>query len=75
MVKEITFYYHPECSGCVEIKPLIHEIAGIKGWKYREVNVEGCTTKICDELEFVPAIFLDGRKLDLREMNKLINFT
>lgn len=73
MVKEITFYYHPMCSGCMEIKPIIKEIAGMKGWAYHEVNVVGCKTKICNEIEYVPTIFVDGREIELEDVNKLLS--
>jgi len=73
MVKEITFYYHPMCSGCMEIKPIIKEIAEMKGWKYNEINVVGCKTKICNDLEYVPTIFVDGRQIELEDMDKLLS--
>lgn len=72
MVDKLTFYYHPMCGGCMEVKPLIKEIAVIKGWKYSEVNVEHCKTKICDDIQFVPTIFLDDKKLDFKEIDTLL---
>lgn len=73
MVEKLTFYYHPMCAGCLEVKPLIKEISKIKGWKYREVNIDNCTTKTCEEMEYVPTIYIDDKKLNLKEMDKLLS--
>ena len=55
------------------MKPVFRELATLKGWKYREVNVETCKSKICNSLEYVPTVFIGRRKLDLKEMDKMIN--
>lgn len=73
MVEKITFYYHPMCEGCLEVKPLVKEFAQIKGWDYNEVNIDDCTTKICEEMEYVPTIYIDGKKLDFEEMDELLS--
>jgi len=71
MSRKITVYYSPDCLGCMELKPIIKEVAKIKKWKYEEVNVDNCDTKICQDLDYVPTIFVDGRKLSIEEMEKL----
>ena len=71
MSRKITFYYLIDCEGCVELKPIIREIARIKKWKYEEVDVDKCDTKICQDIKYVPTIFIDDRKLSLDEMEKL----
>jgi thioredoxin-like negative regulator of GroEL len=71
MTKTITFYWHPECDGCHELKPIIKEVARIKKWRFEEVNIDNCDNEICQSLEYVPTIFIDGRKLSIEEMEKL----
>ena len=73
MVKTLRYYWHPECVGCEELKPAFKELAKLKGWKYKEINVENCKSKICNELEYVPTVFVGSKQLDLNEMEKLLN--
>ena len=73
MVKTLSYYWHPGCDGCVELKPAFKELAQLKGWKYKEINVENCKTKICNDLDYVPTVFIGKKKLDLKEMEKLLN--
>ena len=72
MVKKVTFYYHNMCSGCDELKPIIKGIAKSNGWKFKTVNVERCKSKICDGLEYVPAVFIDDKQLDIDELESLL---
>jgi len=72
MVKTLTYYWHPMCSGCEEAKPLFKELAEIKGWKFKEINIENCETKTCDSLEYVPTVFLGRKKLSIDEMEDLL---
>lgn len=55
------------------MKPAFKEVAKLKGWKYTEINVEKCKTKICDDIEFVPTVYVGSKKLDFKEMEKLLN--
>ncbi len=73
MAEKVTLYYHPMCGGCIEIKPLLKEIAKRKGWNYSEVNIEDCKTKVCENLEYVPTIFMGDRKLNDKEIEALLN--
>lgn len=73
MVKTLSYYWHPDCSGCEELKPAFKELAKLKGWKYKEVNVETCKTNICGDIDYVPTVFIGKKKLDLKEMEKLLN--
>jgi len=72
MVKNITLYYHKDCYGCMELKPELKKVARSKGWKYRQVNVERCKTKFCDEIDVVPLIVVDGKTLSESEMEAFI---
>jgi len=73
MVKTLRYYWHPECFGCVELKPAFKELARLKGFKYKEINVENCKSKICNNLEYVPTVYIGNKQLDLKEMEKLLN--
>ncbi len=55
------------------MKPAFKELAKLKGWRYKEINVETCKSKICNELEYVPTVYVGTKKLDLKEMEKLLN--
>ena len=55
------------------MKPAFKELAKLKGWKYREINVENCETKICNSLDYVPTVFIGRKKLDLNDMERLLN--
>ena len=57
----------------MELRPVFKELAKLKGWKYKEVNVETCETKVCNSLDYVPTVFIGRKKLDLNEMEKLLN--
>ena len=73
MVKTLRYYWHPDCGGCEELKPAFKELAKLRGWRYKEYNVENCKSKICNEIEMVPTVFVGNKKLDLKEMEKLLN--
>ena len=68
MVKKVTLYYHTMCEGCMELKPVLKNIARSKGWKYSAKNVERCRTKFCDSIDYVPVLVVDGKKLNENEM-------
>lgn len=70
--KTLRFYWSPDCPSCEELKPAFKEVAALKGWKYKEINVERCKSKVCNDLEYVPTIFIGSKKLDLKEMDKLL---
>ena len=55
------------------MRPAFKELAQLKGWKFKEVNVENCETKICSDIDYVPTVFVGRKKLDLKEMQKLLN--
>ena len=55
------------------MKPAFKELAKLKGWKYKEVNVETCESKICNSLDYVPTVFIGRKKLDLNDMERLLN--
>ena len=73
MVKTLRYYWAPGCGGCEELRPAFKELAQLKGWKYKEVNVERCETKICSNIDYVPTVFVGRKKLDLREMEALLS--
>ncbi len=73
MVKTLRFYWDPSCGVCEELKPAFKELAKLKRWRYKEYNVETCKSKICNELEYVPTVYVGRKKLDLKEMEKLLN--
>ena len=72
MVKKVTFYYHNDCDGCKELKPLIKKVAKAKGLKFKEINVEKCSTRFCDALTYVPAVVIDGKKLSINKIEKFL---
>lgn len=72
MTKTLSFYWHPDCGGCQELKPAFKELAELKGWNFKAINVENCETKTCDTLEYVPTIYIGNKKLDFKEMEKLL---
>ena len=72
MPKKLTFYYHKDCDACGELKPRFKEVAKLKGWTFRQVNVEKCKTKICDDLDAVPTVYVGRKKLTIEGMEKLL---
>jgi len=56
----------------MELKPVLKKVARSKGWKYRQVNVERCRTKLCDEIDAVPVLVVDGKQLSENEMEKFL---
>ena len=55
------------------MKPAFKELAKLKGWKYKEYNVKNCKSKRCNDIEYVPTVFVGRKKLDLNEMEKLLS--
>jgi len=72
MIKTLRFYWHPDCGGCEELRPAFKELAKLKGFKFREINVEKCKSKICRDIEYVPTVYVGNKKLDLNDMEKLL---
>ena len=68
----LTYYWHPDCGGCRQLKPVFKEIAKEKGWKYKEVDVVDCETKICDTIEYVPTVYVDDKMLNFKEMEQIL---
>ena len=60
------------CEGCMEIKPLVKKASKVLGYKYKEINVDHCSSKTCNELEYVPAIFVNDKKLNLDQMEDFL---
>jgi len=73
MGKTLRYYWDPSCGVCEELKPAFKELADLKGWKFREINVETCRSKICNDIEYVPTVYVGSKKLDLKKMEKLLN--
>ena len=72
MVKTLRYYWDPSCGVCEELKPAFRELAKLKGYSYKEYNVETCKSKICNEIEYVPTVYVGSKKLDFKEMEKLL---
>ena len=72
MAKKVTFYYHKDCEGCKELRPLVKRAAKVKGYEFTQINVEECETKFCDSLEFVPTVVLDSKKLNMKQMENFL---
>ena len=73
MAKTLRFYWDPDCGGCEELKPAFKELAKLKHWRFKTINVQQCKSKICSEIDYVPTVYVGRKKLDLREMEKLLN--
>ena len=73
MAKKVTFYYHKDCDGCKELRPLVKRAAKVKGYEFKQVDVEKCETKFCDNLQFVPTIVLNSKKLNMKQMEKFLD--
>ena len=73
MAKQVTFYYHSDCEGCKELRPLVKRAAKMRGLVFKEINVEECETRFCNSLEFVPTVVLDGKKLSMKKMENFLD--
>jgi len=71
-MKTLSFYVQKDCGACKEARPAFQEIARLKGWKFKEIDVEKCKTKICNNLDYVPTIYIGKKKIELDELEKLI---
>ena len=72
MVKTLRYYWAPGCGGCEELRPAFKELAQLKGWKFKEINVETCKSKICNTIEYVPTVYIGNKKLDFNDMEILL---
>ena len=73
MVKKVTFYYHKDCEGCKDLRPLVKKAAKAKGLKFEQINVESCETRFCNNLEFVPVLVLNGKKLSPKKIENFLS--
>jgi len=73
MVKTLRYYWDPDCRGCEELRPAFRELAKLKGWKFKAINVETCKTKICNKIEYVPTVYVGRKKLNFKEMDNLLD--
>ena len=73
MAKQVTFYSHKDCGFCDDLKPLIKKAAKSKGLKFKEIDIEKCKTKLCDNLQFVPTIVVDSKKLNAKQIEKFLS--
>ena len=73
MTKKVTFYYHRDCDGCKELRPLVKKAAKMKGLDFKQVDVEKCETKFCDALSYVPVVVLDGKKLSPKKIENFLS--
>ena len=73
MVNQVTFYSHKDCGFCADLLPLVKKAAKSKGLKFVEVDIEECETKFCDNLQFVPTIVLNSKKLNVKQVEKFLD--
>ena len=73
MAKQITFYYHKDCGFCEDLKPLVKKAAKMKGYGFKQVDVETCETKFCNALSYVPVVVLDGKKLSPKKIENFLS--
>ena len=72
MVQKVTLYYHKDCYGCMKLKPILKKVARSKGWKYSARNIEKCNTKLCDSIEYVPTLIVDGKRLNENDLEAFL---
>ena len=73
MVKHVTFYYHEDCEGCKDLRPLVKRAAEMKGYKFKQINVEKCSTDFCEKMQYVPTIVLNDKKLNMKQVEKFLS--
>ena len=56
----------------MELKPVLKKVARSKGWKYSARNIEKCDTKLCDEIDVVPVLVVNGKKLNEKQMEAFL---
>ena len=73
MAKQVTFYYHKDCGFCKDLRPLVKRAAKAKGLGFEQINVEKCTTRFCNSLEFVPTVVVNDKKLNAKQVEKFLD--
>jgi len=56
----------------MELKPILKKVARSKGWKYTQKDIEKCKTKLCDSIEYVPALIVDGKRLNEKQIEAFL---
>lgn len=69
---KLTVYYSNHCEGCKTLLPRLSEAAKKRGLKLEKINIEDCSSPDCNRVEFVPAVYRDGKELSDRELEGLL---
>lgn len=59
------------CGACLSEMPRIKQAANKLGLTVQEVNVDRCSVQhkeICERIDFVPTVMLDGREITVSQL-------
>ena len=71
---QVVIYKSDTCGACRAIVPRLLALAKERGLKVKVVDAERCEAddKICKDLRYVPAIFVDGREIEIKQFIKIL---
>jgi hypothetical protein len=65
---KLTVYKSEACGACKRIVPIIRRNARARGDKVTVKDIDKCSSKECEKLGYVPAIYRDGKELKDSEL-------
>ena len=71
-MSKITVYFAEWCGSCKAITPKIKAYARRNGIAFEKIDVDKCTTKTCNSVDYIPHILMDGQLVSDRQLEKMI---
>ena len=72
-MSKITAYFAPWCGNCHTIIPKVKAYAKRNGIAFEKVNVDKCTTEVCESIGYVPHILMDGQPISDVQLERIVN--
>ena len=68
----LVVYKSDSCEPCRQMVPLIKRNAKARGDKVKIIDLEKCSTKECQAVNYTPTILRDGKELSGAELEKYL---
>ncbi len=74
MPMNVIIYKADWCGACKWAVPRLVQLAQMKGVEVKVIDVDKCepNDELCKKVQAVPAIFVDGREVDIDEFVKML---
>jgi len=69
---KLTIYKSDSCEACKQMVPIIKKNAKIRGDKVKVVDIDKCSSKECEAIEYTPTVLKDGKPVSGAELKRLL---